>query len=87
MLLSESSNQKHPDFPRIPGGPGHAKSIQYDESENNTTGPEPCECKTWTHVLTDFPVMSAYVCDDGGARIGYHWLTSLTVQRSKPFWD
>lgn len=26
------------DFPQIPGGPGHAKSIQYDESENNTTG-------------------------------------------------
>lgn len=50
-------------------------------------GPEPCECKTWTHVLTDFPVMSAYAYDDGGARIGYHWLTALTVQRSKLFWD
>lgn len=26
------------DFPQIPGGPGHAKTIQYDESEDSTTG-------------------------------------------------
>ena len=26
------------DFPQIPGGPGHAQSIQYDESETSTTG-------------------------------------------------
>lgn len=28
------------DSPQVPGGPGHAKSIQYDESETNTTGEE-----------------------------------------------
>ena len=36
-----------------------------------------------SHIPTGFPMMSACACDNGGAGLGYGWLTALTTQRSK----